>query len=273
MSAPVVATYNGAGRRKGRYALATREEVLAETFLQLADTLVEDFDVIELLTMLSGRCVDLLDASASGILLADVHGTLQVVAASNEQANLLELFQIQNEEGPCLDAVRTGKAVIHGNLGAQSPWPRFGRMAIEAGLPSVHAFPMRLRDTVVGTLNLFMAKPGPLSDADVMVAQALTHAATIALLQHRAASDSHHLTAQLEGALNSRVAIEQAKGAIAEKANIGMDEAFGRLRSYARDHNTKLTDLAEALVARTLGAAEIEALIGPDNTSGSRSTS
>ncbi|MGI8984159.1 MAG: GAF and ANTAR domain-containing protein [Acidimicrobiales bacterium] len=243
--------------------MATREELLADTFLQLADTLVDDFDVIELLTMLSGRCVELLDASATGILLADVHRTLHVVAASSEQVNLLELFQIQNEEGPCLDAFRAGVAVVHGDLGAQSPWPRFGRQAIEAGLPSVHAFPMRVRDTVLGTLNLFMAEAGPLSGADVTVAQALAHAATIALLQDRATTDTNRLTAQLQGALNSRVTIEQAKGALAERADIGMDEAFRRLRAYARDHSAKLTEVAETIVARTLAAAEMDILVSP----------
>ncbi len=242
--------------------MASREELLADTFVQLADTLVEDYDVIELLTMLSGRCVDLLDAAATGILLADVDGTLHVVAASSERANLLELFQIQNEEGPCLDAFHTGEAVIHGDLGARSPWPRFGARAIEAGLPSVHAFPMRVRDTVLGTLNLFMAEAGPLTSADVTLAQALAHAATIALLQDRATNDANRLTAQLQGALNSRVTIEQAKGALAERAGIGMDEAFRRLRSYARCHNDKLTDVAEALVTRTLTAVEIDTLVG-----------
>jgi len=242
--------------------VASREELLADTFLALADTLVEDFDVIELLTMLSGRCVDLLGASATGILLADVDRTLHVVAASSEQANLLELFQIQNQEGPCLDAFRTGTAVSHGNLGADSPWPAFGRRAIEEGLPSVHAFPMRVREKVLGTLNLFMAEPGPLTSADVSVAQALAHAATIALLQDRAATDANRLTAQLQGALASRITIEQAKGAIAERAGIGMDEAFARLRSYAREHNAKLTDVAEALVTRALPAGEIDILIG-----------
>ncbi len=242
--------------------VANREELLADTFVQLADTLVDDFDIIELLTMLSGRCVELLDASATGILLADVHRSLHVVAASSEAVNLLELFQIQNSEGPCLDAFRTGKAVVHGNLGDASPWPAFGRKAIEAGLPSVHAFPMRVRDTVLGTLNLFMAEAGPLADADVTVAQALAHAATIALLQDRAASDANRLSAQLQGALNSRVSIEQAKGAIAERAGVGMDEAFARLRSYARDHNAKLTDVAEAVVSRTLPAPQIAILLG-----------
>jgi GAF domain-containing protein len=243
--------------------MASREALLADTFVQLADTLVDDFDVIDLLTMLSQRSVDLLDAAASGILFADVHGRLQVVAASSEQANVLELFQIQNEEGPCMDAFRTGKAVVHGDLSERSPWPRFAPRAIEEGLPSVHAFPMRVRTTVLGTLNLFMDSPGPLSDADVTVAQALAHAATIALLQNRAAMDANRLTAELQGALNSRITIEQAKGAIAERAGVGMDEAFRRLRSYARNHGRKLTDVAEAVVARTLTDDESAVLLEP----------
>jgi len=252
--------------------VASREELLADTFVALADTLVEDFDIIELLTMLSGRCVELLDASATGILLADVHHNLHVVAASSERANLLELFQIKNLEGPCLDAFRTGKAVVHGNLDDASPWPRFGRKAIEAGLPSVHAFPMRVRDTVLGTLNLFMAQAGPLTGADVTVAQALAHAATIALLQDRAASDSNRLSAQLQGALSSRVSIEQAKGSIAERAGVGMDEAFRRLRTYARNNNAKLTDVAEAIVSRDLPASQIDILLGDGHGSRVRPT-
>src|SRR6202035_3648106 len=166
--------------------MATREELMTATFLQLADTLVEDFDVVELLTMLSDRCVELLDAAATGIMLANARGDLQVMAASSEDANVLELFQIQNEEGPCLDAFRSGQPVAHADLAQGSPWPRFGELAMSAGLPSVHAFPMRVRSHVLGTLNLFMAAPGPLSEADVLVAQALAHAATLALLHNEA---------------------------------------------------------------------------------------
>jgi hypothetical protein len=248
--------------------MATREELLATTFLQLADTLVEDFDVVELLTMLSDRCVELLDAAATGIMLANARGDLQVMAASSEDANVLELFQIQNEEGPCLDAFRSGQPVVHGDLAQGSPWPRFGELATGAGLPSVHAFPMRVRSHVLGTLNLFMAEPGPLSDADVVVAQALAHAATLGLLHNEAARDSQRLTAQLQGALNSRVTIEQAKGAIAERAGIGTDEAFFRLRHYARSHNEKLTQLAAAVVARTAPDAVFAALTRSDSRTG-----
>ena len=241
--------------------MASREAKLAETFLLLADTIVDDFDVIDLLTMLSGRCVDLLEASASGILLVDANGALQVVAASSEQATLLELFQIQNEEGPCLDAFRTGEPVIHDDLEGPNPWSRFAPAATEAGFRSVHAFPMRLRASVLGTLNLFMTTVGPLSDADVTVARAFADAATIALVQERSASDSRQLAAQLQGALNSRIVIEQAKGTISERDGIGMDEAFERLRSYARTHNRKLVDIARAVTAHTLSAAEMETLV------------
>ncbi len=247
--------------------MATREELLAATFLQLADTLVDDFDVVELLTMLSDRCVELLGAAATGIMVADASGHLQVMAASSEDANLLELFQIQNGEGPCLDAFRSGQPIAHANLGQGSSWPRFGQLAMGAALPSVHAFPMRVRTHVLGTLNLFIATPMPLSDADVVVAQALAHAATLALLHNEAAQDSQRLTAQLHGALNSRVTIEQAKGAIAERAHIGTDEAFVRLRHYARGHNLKLTDVATAVVTRTLPDHVLARLATPTTAS------
>lgn len=236
--------------------MATREALLAETFLTLADTLVDDFDVVEVLTELSGRCVELLEAAATGVLLADARGTLQVMAASSETVNLLELFQLQNEQGPCLDAYRTGRAVICGDLHIANPWPDFAVRAIEAGLPSVHAFPMIVRTKVLGTLNLFMDSPRPLPVADVTIAQALAHAATLALLQNQAAVDGHRLTAQLQGALNSRVTIEQAKGVLSELAGIGTDEAFIRLRAFARNRNAKLTDVAAGVVNRTLPAPD-----------------
>jgi hypothetical protein len=250
--------------------VATREEVLARTFVELADTLVDDFDVIELLTMLSERCVELLGASATGILLGDQRDGLQMIAASSEQAQLLELFQLQNREGPCLDCYRTGQPVVHPDLATVNPWPRFGAVALKAGLPSVHAFPMRLRERVVGTLNLFMGQVGPLSAADIIAAQALAHAASIAVLHDNAALDSRIMVGQFQHALNSRVAIEQAKGALAERAGITMDEAFARLRRHARSHNLKLSSLAVSLVERTLSEAELAEIVQNTGTGASR---
>ena len=240
--------------------MATREELLAGTFVELADTLVDDFDVIELLTMLSERCVVLLDAAATGILVGDDRDSLQMIAASSDQAQVLELFQLQYHEGPCLDCYRSGQPVFHPDLATANPWPRFGAVALDAGLPSVHAFPMRLRNRVVGTLNLFMAEARPLSAADIAVAQALAHAATIAILQDHAARDARSVVGQFQHALNSRVAIEQAKGVLAERAGITMDEAFARLRAHARNHNFKLSALAASLVQRTLTVAEVSTL-------------
>ncbi len=240
-----------------------RESLLADTFLTLADTLVDDFDVIDVLSTLSDRCVTILGAAAAGILLVDSHGTLQVMAASDETTDVLELFHLQNEEGPCLDAFRSGVAVTHPDLRRPSPWPRFAVLAAASGFLSVHAFPMVVRSNVLGTMNLFMAEPGPLAPTDVAVAQALAHAATLTLLQNQAAVNSHRLTGQLQGALNSRIAIEQAKGVISELAHVDTDDAFVRLHSLARNHSAKLTDVASRVVARTLSAAELSELFPP----------
>jgi GAF domain-containing protein len=236
--------------------MPTREELLADTFLTLADTLVDDFDIVEVLTLLAGRCVELLDAAATGILAADPRGVLQVMAASSEAANVLELFQVQNEQGPCLDAFRTGRPVNWADLRVASPWPGFAIKALDGGFSSVHAFPMVLRHRVLGTVNLFMTEPHSLPDADIIVAQALAHAATLALLQNHTSVDGVRVTVQLQNALNSRTAIEQAKGVLSEEASIETDEAFDRLRSYARRRKSKLTDVATALVNHKLPSPE-----------------
>ncbi|MCU4186062.1 GAF and ANTAR domain-containing protein [Acidiferrimicrobium sp. IK] len=234
--------------------MATRETFLAETFLRLADTLVADFDVIDVLSGLSARVVELLDASASGIVVADPGGALQVVAASSDQASLLELFQVQNEEGPCHDAYRLGAAVVDPDLAVSTTWPSFAPLAVAAGFRSVYAFPMAVRTQVLGSVNLFLTNPGLLAADDVVIAQALAHAATLTLLQNQAAEDAHRLTSQLQRALNSRITVEQAKGVVSELAHVSTDEAFVRLRAFARGHNMKLTDLAAKIVRRTLAA-------------------
>jgi transcriptional regulator with GAF, ATPase, and Fis domain len=241
--------------------VVNRETLLADTFLRLADTLVDDFDVIDVLSTLSSRCVELLDAAASGIAVVDARGRLQVMAASSEAANVLELFQVHNGEGPCQDAFRLGIPVADGKLRLNDRWPRFAPLAVAAGFEAVHAFPLVVRANVLGSLTLLMSKSGSLGDADVVIAQALAHAATLTLLQNQAAEDAQRLTGQLQGALNSRITIEQAKGVISELAHVTTDEAFVRLRSFARNHNTKLTDLAGDVVRRTLDRDALEQLL------------
>ncbi len=188
-------------------------QLLAGTFVELTDTMVADFDVIDFLHVLTDRTVALLDVAAAGLLLADPRGQLRVVAASSEAARLLELFQLQNDQGPCLDCFRSAQPVTVADLGAEAGrWPRFAAAARQGGFAAVQALPMRLRDRVIGALNLFRAGPGPFDPADVRIGQALADVATISLLHERSMRHSDALNEQLQTALNSRVVIEQAKG-------------------------------------------------------------
>jgi transcriptional regulator with GAF, ATPase, and Fis domain len=224
-------------------------ELLSDAFVELADTLVADFDVIDFLQLLTERSVQLLDASAAGVLLADPRGELRLVAASTEAARVLELFQLQNDQGPCLDCFRGGEPVAAPDLTtARQRWPQFAAAAAQAGFAAVHALPMRLRSQVIGALNLFRASAGSFSREDVRVGQALADVATIGLLQERSARRGETLSEQLQGALNSRVVIEQAKGKLAERLGLDMDQAFTVLRSHARNRNLRLSDLAQAFI-------------------------
>jgi transcriptional regulator with GAF, ATPase, and Fis domain len=224
-------------------------ERLAKVFVEVADTLVAEFDVIEFMQMLANRAAELVDASAAGLLLADQHGRLQFMAASDENAKLLELFQVQSHDGPCLDAFNTARPVVNIDLrSAGDRWPRFAPHAIASGFRSVHAFPLRLRDEVIGAMNIFGHDIGGLDDTDTQIVRALADVAAIGLLQERAISRGEVLTQQLQGALNSRIIIEQAKGAIAQTYEITVDVAFELLRRYARRTNRRLSDVARLVV-------------------------
>ena len=230
-----------------------REALLARTLVELADTLVDDFDVVDLLAMLADRCVEVLDVSAAGLLLRSPEGDLRVAASSSEEMRVVELFQLQAQEGPCPDCYRAGQAIMSGDLTEDNGrWPRFGPVALKAGFRSVHALPMRLRGDTIGALNLFRGDEGLLEDADLLAAQALADVATIAILQHRAAIQAHVLIDQLNHALNSRIVIEQAKGVIAERSGLGMAEAFTWLRQHARGKNRLLVDVARGVIDGTV---------------------
>jgi GAF domain-containing protein len=222
---------------------------LTRTFVDLADTLVDEFDVIELLHVLTGRCVDLLGVDAAGVMLADPQGQLHLAAASSEVARLIELFELQNDEGPCLDAFRTGRQVSYVDVGnGPSPWPLFAAHAKSEGFSSVHAVPMRLRRQIIGALNLFGHAPAQLGAEDVRVAQAFADIATIAILQERLVREREVLATQLQTALDSRVVIEQAKGVLAERLGFDMDTAFSTMRDAARRANRRLSDVARDVV-------------------------
>jgi hypothetical protein len=224
-------------------------ERLSTTFVELADTLVADFDVLDFLHLLTTRCTQLLDVSAAGVLLADPVGDLRVMAASSEQVRLLELFQLQNDQGPCLDCYRSGRPVRVSDLSAvQLRWPRFTAQARRRGFNAVSALPMR--QDIIGALNLFSTTTA-LEPADTQIAQALADVATIGILQHRAHRQADTVVTQLQIALASRVLIEQAKGILAERLTITMDEAFTTLRGHARARHRHLSELAGAVVTGT----------------------
>ncbi|TCC01935.1 GAF and ANTAR domain-containing protein [Kribbella soli] len=231
----------------------SREQRLASVFVELADTLVAGFDVIDFLHTLTERSVEILQADAAGLILVDPHEQLHVLASTTDQARLLELFELQNSEGPCLDCFTTGHPVVNIDLAeVQARWPRFQAATTAAGYRSVHALPLRLRGQVIGAMNLFCQDRSSLSDDDIAVGQALADVATIGLLQERTVRHGEIVAEQLQGALNSRVLIEQAKGVLAERAGLGVDAAFAALRAYARRNGRHLSEVAAAVIDGSL---------------------
>jgi GAF domain-containing protein len=232
-----------------------RETALLEAFVRLADTLVADFDILDLLHGLTVDCVRLFPSAAAGLLISDHQGVLQLVASSSEAARLVELFQLQSDEGPCLDCFRSGRPVSAPDLAETGHWPRFTVRAVEQGFQSVHAVPMRLRGDTIGALNLFGAERGALPSADLRVAQGLADAATITVLQERNLNAQQAIADRLQATLNRRAVVEQAKGVLAEVGGLEMGEAFTRLRDHAHATRQPLTELARSITSRAAGTA------------------
>ena len=226
-----------------------KEALLVHTLVELADNLVDDFDVVELLSLLADRCVELLGVSAAGVMLVAPEGDLRVVASSSEAMRVLELFELQSDEGPCLDCFGTGEAVLNEDLTmVDGRWPRFAPVAVEAGFRSAHALPMRLRGSVIGALNLFGSAEGTLAEEELLAGQALADVATIAIFQQRVVSEARVLNDQLNHALTSRVVIEQAKGVLAGELGCSIDQAYEALRDHARRHRVTVRSVAHAVV-------------------------
>jgi transcriptional regulator with GAF, ATPase, and Fis domain len=246
-----------------------REARLAELFVKLSDTLVTGFDIVDLLEDLAEGTVDLLGVSSAGIMLSDQRRTLRAMASSSETARALELLELQNAEGPCLDSFTNREMIEAPDLSKElERWPRFAAAASKAGVVGAYAVPLRLRTDTLGALNLFTASATPLSRRDLQVAQALADAATIAVLNHRATIQQVRLTEQLQTALNSRVVIEQAKGVISSRTGGDMGLAFHLLRRYARGQQMNLTVAAEKFASGTLQADDLLMPGAPIESSG-----
>lgn len=231
----------------------TRETQLVETFVTLADTLVDDYDVVELLQTLVERSAAIFDAAAAGIVLVDETGHLDVLASTDEDTRLVEVMQLKADQGPCIESYRTGLVVSVADITAvEERWPAFAARTAELGFRSVHSVPMRLRETTIGSLNLFGARIGELSPENAAAARALADVATIGILHERAVRESDLTTMQLQHALDSRVIIEQAKGVVAYMHDIGVDASFALIRNHARNTSTPLTEVARRIVQREL---------------------
>ncbi len=235
------------------------DQRLAQVFVELADTLVDEFDALDFLSTLADRSVELLNTEAAGVILSDLRGRLHVVASTSDRAQVLELFELQNDEGPCLDCFNSGRAVVNvATPEARVRWPRFSAAAAEVGFRSAHAIPLRLRDAVVGAVNLFSVGDSRLSDEDVALGQALADIATIGLLQERAVRESGLLAQQLQTALNSRILIEQAKGVLLASAGIAVDQAFELMRDYSRRTSQPVKTVARNVIDRILTVDDLQ---------------
>jgi GAF domain-containing protein len=238
-----------------------RETRVLDAVVSLVDSLLVDFDVVDLLTELTERCAQLLDIESAGILLADPLEQLRLLAATSEQARDLELFQLQADQGPCVDCYATGQPVSVADLKAATErWPRFVPAALDAGFASVHAVPMRAAGIVLGALGLFGTRPGELNEADLLVGQTLAHIASVAILQESAPTPAAVMP-QLRSALIRRVLVEQAKGFLRESLDVSVEEAFRLLRTYARTHGDHLTEVARRLMTDRQSRPELLAAI------------
>jgi len=235
------------------------QTLLVRSLVELADNLVDDYDIVDVLSLLADRCVHALNVTAAGVMLAAPSGALQVIASSSDAMHTLELFQLQSDQGPCVEAYRTGVQVVSPDLAsAGSRWPRFAPRAVTEGFRSAHSVPMRLRGRTLGALNLLRRDPGALEAADVAAAQALADIASIAIIQHQIVVDAQTLNSQLSAALNSRVLIEQAIGKISQATGSDMDHAFRQLRSHARNHNLRLADLASRIAEGAVSPGSLD---------------
>jgi GAF domain-containing protein len=239
---------------------STREEKINDAFVRVAGTLVESYDVLDLLSTLLHTCTELLGIQAGGILIADGSGQLELVASTSEEAEIVEIMIVAAGAGPCVDCFDTGAVVSVPDIDADpDSWPRFRRSALEQGFRAAHATPLRLHGEVIGAMNLLSTHPGPLSDRDAKLAQALADVATVGILHERSFRNPGIVSAQLHFALDTRILVEQAKGVLAEVRSCTMTEAFSALRAYARQHGVTLRTAAEGVVNRTIPAESLSA--------------
>lgn len=236
-----------------------RENQLSDAFVGLADTLGDDFDMVDLFERLAGHCVALTGADAAGIMMSDGRGRLRVIAASDQGAAFLELFQLPAGMGPCLDTYTGGQSVIAAPIEACAErWPELVPAVLAAGFRAVATVPLRLHDQVIGGVNLFYASPDPSTEEDLHLAQALSDVAAFAMLRwppQRASAEE--VLGRIQATITNKVAVEQAKGALAQFGGLSIADAGDALRTYAHTRRLRVTDVARAIVRRTLAPGAV----------------
>ncbi|MEU3464733.1 ANTAR domain-containing protein [Streptomyces sp. NPDC006733] len=245
----------------------SREQRIARTFVELADTLVEDFDVIDFLHQMTVRCQELLDVTSAAVFLAHPGLQLHSPAPCDSAPDLQRVLEAACDQGPAVDAHRTALTVAtHDVADATARWPQFAPLLQHAGYPQATAVPMRLRQDVIGSLLLLHTGNQPLNADDLALVQALADVATIGLIQARALREQHTVTAQLHTALQSRIVIEQAKGILAARSNITPNQAFEALRQHARHHRILLRAVARDVIDNGLTPATAPTRAPQDTT-------
>lgn len=225
-----------------------------ELMQRFARTLVGTYDLDEVLSDLAGRLQYVLDVEGAGVMLADAEGTLRFTSSSDDKLERLEDLQIELGEGPCLLAYETGKPVMATDLRGDRDFPRFGPRAVEAGLHAVYSYPLQYEARSFGALNLYRSQPGPLGTEREELGETFADIAALYLMHGADDERRDIINRQLQGALDSRVVIEQAKGFVAAACDITPAAAFTALRGYARRHGTPLRTIALDVVERTLSA-------------------
>jgi GAF domain-containing protein len=217
-----------------------------------AADLVRPYDTVTMLENLSERVSEVLALTGSGVSL-ESDGRLAFITALDEQIARVEQVQERTQEGPCVDCFRGGNPVVVPDLEAEGArWAQYADAALQAGLRATAGVPMTLEGRSIGALNLYSSEPREWPDEDVAAAQVLADLATAFLVNASKLRQQEELAAQLAGALESRVLIEQAKGVVSASAHVSVDEAFRRMRSWARNHNLPLPSVAQDVVEGSL---------------------
>ncbi len=228
------------------------QRALLEAYESFGRALLRPYEIGDVLYRLTDQVVEVLDIDGSGVCLAPNGGGLQLLSATDHHVAAIEDTQLTAGTGPILSAYETGEQVRVDDLVDANDWPEFTRFAVDRGMRAVASLPMPVDERRIGALDLFRAEAHVWTDEEMQAAQGLANMASAYVLNHQALSESRTLAGQLQTALDSRIIVEQAKGLLAGRHGLTPNDAFGRLRQYARARGDRLHDVCRHVVEGTL---------------------